>query len=363
MIVTTIARRIGEISTSVEQNLRANEFLAIARALACTRTLGQAEQFLRSRPVSDRVLEAFNQRAAVPGGLSTDSTWAAPLSQYSLSSDAFAEGLRAVGVFDRCLQDGSFLRVPPMTQVSVVSAGASASTVGESAPKPATQLGFTSVQLTMSKVSAFVVISAELMRMSGPGPMALLGRELRGAVAQQTDSYFLTQLLTGLTAIPSSGGASAVAVRTDLRYLMDAVFIRADAKLYYVTTAQVGKRLSVLGDSAGGRAFPGVTPTGGLLDGVPLLISDAQSSGVLTLFDASQVAVAAGDIELDRASAANLQMDTAPDSPPTASSPYINLWTQNMSALRAERFISAQRMRTAAAASISGFTGIGNSPS
>jgi hypothetical protein len=92
-------------------------------------------------------------------------------------------------------------------------------------------------------------------------------------------------------------------------------------------------------------------------------VSDAAAAGVLLLFDASQVAVSSGTIELDRSNAATLQLDTAPDSPPLTSSPYVSLWQQNMSALRAERFFGVSRLRTTAAASISSFTGIGNSPS
>jgi hypothetical protein len=147
--VTTIARRIGEISASVETNLRANEFLAIARALACSRTVSAAEDFLRKRPVADRVLEAFQQRAAVPAGSTTDSTWAGPLSAYQLSSTAFEETLRNASAFDRVLADGSFLRVPAQTTVAITTAGGTGAIVGEIVtPKPATQLAFTSVQLT-----------------------------------------------------------------------------------------------------------------------------------------------------------------------------------------------------------------------
>jgi hypothetical protein len=92
------------------------------------------------------------------------------------------------------------------------------------------------------------------------------------------------------------------------------------------------------------------------------LVSDAATAGTLTLFDATQVAVAAGDIVLDRSDAATLQLDTVPDSPPATTTPYVSLWGQNMSALRAERFLSAQRLRTTAVAQISSVTGVGDSP-
>jgi hypothetical protein len=61
--------------------------------------------------------------------------------------------------------------------------------------------------------------------------------------------------------------------------------------------------------------FPGMSPVGGTLDNVPALVSDAASPGSVTLFDASQVAVSAGLIELDRSDAATLNLDSVPDSP------------------------------------------------
>jgi hypothetical protein len=54
-----------------------------------------------------------------------------------------------------------------------------ATIVGEFAPKPASVMAFTSANVVVVKVVVFVVLSAELMRASGAGPIAMLGRELR----------------------------------------------------------------------------------------------------------------------------------------------------------------------------------------
>ena len=108
--------------------------------------------------------------------------------------------------------------------------------------------------------------------------------------------------------------------------------------------------------------FPGLTPVGGLLDGVPLLASDQATAGTLTLFDAAQIAVAAAEISLDRSDAATLQIDSAPDSPPAAATPYVSLWQQNMSALRSERALALERLRTTAVAQVSNFYGGSASP-
>jgi HK97 family phage major capsid protein len=361
---SSIPARIAAAQESVDRNLRAGEFLQIARALICSRSDGEAERILAKAPVRESVRQALTERAAVPAGVTYDTTWAGSLVSYQQASEGFSESLRNVSAFDRVLSDGAFLRVPPVTAVSVTTAGATAYTVNEAAPKGASQLSFTSVQLQMSKIVSFIYLSQELMRAGGVGPIRLLQRELSAAVAVQSDSFFLSQLLSGLTAVPSSGGTSAVAVRTDLRYLMDAVSFGANARLFYIAPPTICKRLSVIGDDVGGKAFEGTLPIGAsLLDGLPLLCTDAATAGTLTLLDASQVAVSVGIIELDRSDAALLQVDTAPDSPPTASTPYVSLWPENKSALRATRYLSVQRLRTTAAASVSGITGIGDSPS
>jgi HK97 family phage major capsid protein len=362
-MTVTVAARIAAASASLETNQRAGEFLQIAKALCASRNDAEAARILAKAPIRDSVREAFETRAATPAGVTYDSTWAGVLTPYTQLSDAFGESLRNISAFDRILGDGSFLRVPPQTQVAITTALMTAYQVNESAPKPATVSGFTSVQLSMVKCSAFCVISAELMRAGGTGAINLLRRELSGAVGLTTDTYFISQLTTGLTAIPSPGVPSAITVREDLRYLMDAVSFGSNARLYYIAPPALAKRLAVLGDSAGGKAFPGVTPMGGTLDGIPLLVSDVATAQTLILLDAAQVAVAAGVVELDRSNVATLQLDSAPDSPPLVSSNYQPLWQLDQSALRAERFLSVARLRTTAVASVSGITGIGNSPS
>ena len=127
-------------------------------------------------PVRDSVRQALTERAAVPAGVTYDTSWAGSLVSYQQASEGFSESLRNSSAFDRCLSDGSFLRVPPATAVSVTTAGGTAVTVNEAAPKAATQLSFTSVQLAMSKVSAFIVVSQELMRAAGVGAINLLRR-------------------------------------------------------------------------------------------------------------------------------------------------------------------------------------------
>jgi HK97 family phage major capsid protein len=359
--MTSIAARIGAYQMNADTIMKANAFVQAARAILCSHTRAEARDFLRLVHAHDRAAELL-ERSAVQPGSTTDSTWAAPLAVSQLS-DAFAETLRNASAFDAVLAAGGFMRVPPIATVAITTLAPPAYLVGEQAPKPASLMNFSSASVSMAKVASYVVLSDELLRSAGPGPINLLSRELKGAIGQSTDAYLIAQLTAGLTAIPSTAGSAALAIRADLRDLLDAVSFGANAALYYITTPQIAKRLSVVGDSAGGRMFPGLSPTGGVLDNVPLLVSDAAVAGSLLLFDATQVAVAAGPIELDRSTTASISAETAPDSPPISGSSYINLFQQNLAALRAERFLGISRLRSTAAAILSGVSGIGNSPS
>jgi Phage capsid family len=276
----------------------------------------------------------------------------------STLADAFGESLRDATAFDAMLPN--MMRVPPMTKVAVVTAGIAGAPVNEAMVKPAGRLSATTVELTMLKSVAFVILSRELMKMASAGSIALLRRELSGAVAAIVDETFISSITSGLSAIPSSGVNSATSVRADLRALADAVDSGSASRLYWVTTSQLQKRFSLLGDSAGSAAFPEVA--NGMLASWPLLVSDGVPSGVVILADAAQLAASALPIELDSTDAADLQLDTAPDSPPLSTTPYVSLWQENLAALRATRYFAVKRLRDTAVAYASAITGIGNSP-
>ena len=51
---------------------------------------------------------------------------------------------------------------------------------------------------------------------------------------------------------------------------------------------------------------------------------------------------------IDASDQASIQMDTAPDSPPSASSAYVSLWQMNWVGLRVERWITWLKRRSQA---------------
>jgi len=55
-----------------------------------------------------------------------------------------------------------------------------------------------------------------------------------------------------------------------------------------------------------------------------------------------------GQVVVDASNQASVNMDSAPDSPPTASTNMVSLWQMNMTGIRAERWINWLKRRSTA---------------
>lgn len=165
----------------------------------------------------------------------------------------------------------------------------------------------------------------------------------------------------GATSIGSSG-VTAEHVRNDLRALLAAITTSARSVLFLLVTPAIAKLLAVLHTNAGDAAFPGATYRGGEIAGITVIASDGVPANTMVLADAQQIAAASDTITLDASREAIVQLDTAPDSPPTASSNLVSLWQLNMIALKAERWFGAQKLTTAGVAVLTNIAYIGDSP-
>jgi hypothetical protein len=129
---------------------------------------------------------------------------------------------------------------------------------------------------------------------------------------------------------------------------------------YIITTPQICEAWCMT-DGAGGGAFPQLGPMGGFINGIPVLTSDgvapAQGQAII-LADAAGLAAGSGDVVLSQMQDGILQMDSAPDSPSTASTNLVSLWQHNLTAAVVERWLVASRLRSDAVA----VSSYGNSP-
>jgi Phage capsid family len=216
--------------------------------------------------------------------------------------------------------------------------------------------------LPISKTAAIIALTVETLRAGGDGALQFLERELRQAVALATDTQFISLITSGATSIPSSG-ASAIGARLDIRALIQAINgPGAASRLFLITTVDIAAAWSTLADNAGGPAFPNATYNGGNAGGIPIVATDGCPSGTIILADASRIAGNSIDLSVDSSSVAALQMDSAPDSPPTALTNILSLWQANMVAAKLERLFAAKVCVPNSVVMITGANYTGSSP-
>ena len=142
---------------------------------------------------------------------------------------------------------------------------------------------------------------------------------------------------------------------TDLGVLLAAVSSGPSSRLYFVVGSGNAKKLTVKASSTGAPAFPSMGPNGGeILPGVTALVSDQIPSGHALMIAADGIVGDTDVITLDTTRQASLQLDTTPDSPPSANTVPLSLWQHDMISLRCERFFGFTVARAASVASLSG---------
>lgn len=337
----TILQRIGQMHRDKEVSQHSRDFATIARLVMRHKSLEGATLFLEkngSRSVGPRIADIV--KAAVPAMGLTGSN----IADYSAIASGFVGSLSSSGAFDAML--ASMTPVPLATgTVGQVNVGATAYSLAEGSMKPITKLSIGSSQLTPQKAHAVVVVTQELARSAVPGSLALIERMLRNAVAVQTDAAFFSAVLSGVSGLTSSG-QTAEAVRTDISYMLRLMTTGQGSALFIATTPLICKVWSMLTDQRGVSAFPELGPQGGLINKIPVLVSDGLSAGQVVLVDASGIAGAPGTADVENFEHGIIASDSAPDSPVTASTTMESLWQANKTAVRVERYFAGIKLRT-----------------
>ena len=309
-------------------------------------------------------------KAAVAAGTTTDATWAKPLVEYQNMASEFAELLRPATIIGRI---PGLRNVPFNIKVPRQTGGSSASWVGEGKPKPVSALAFDQVTLGVTKLAGIVVMTDELVRFSNPSAEAIVRQDLIDTIVQTMDKDFVdpanagaagvkpASITNGVTPVPASG-TDADAVRADVQALMKK-FLVANLSLggaVFLMNETMALSLALMLNPLGQPEFPGLAlngNSGGTFFGLPVILSEniaanatSGSEGArIILAKASEIMVADdGETLLDASNQASLEMDSAPTSPPTATTVLVSLWQHNMVGIRAERFINWTKRRNGA---------------
>ena len=352
----TIAARIRDFNREQDINLKAQDFCQVAKWILLgngnsRNTLSAAQ----NGKTSTRVLEAV--KAAVLPGTTSDGSFAAALSYQELA-DGFLASLRNLGVFDGMLPFSK--HVPLNTQIAVVTLGATAASIGEGQSKIISKLSLAASAFSPRKAVAIIVASSELLNF-GNSSAQLFQQELSRAVAAETDAKFLSVITTGISTT-GSAGSNWQGISSDMAALIGGLSLGANSRVFIAMNPSDVKHMAVQIASNGERAFPTVSINGGDYAGAIIIPTDALS-GQIVAFDAAQIAANSSGIELDSSTQAAIQLNDAPDSPPTASTNISGLWQMNLTGLRATRYFGCERLRTNAVSVITSVSyGSANSP-
>jgi hypothetical protein len=333
--------RLGEITQDqYRQQLRLDYAAWLALLVENRMPHHASEAFLERFPHSvgaalvRKSVEAWGTKAAVVPGTSGDPTWAAPLVAIKPLQDAFFKIARNRSLLGRI---PGLRTVPFATKIPIETTGANYVWVTENAPKPVSAMAFSnSLQLAALKAQAIVVVSQELVKLAVDGFQAALADTLTDGLTAFTDKSFLDPASTAVantrpasvtsTTTPITATASYA---TDVQTLLTAFF-----------TARPNAQDAVLIANAG-HAAQLRTLNAGAGPGLPVVVSEAALGNTIAI-DGAGVYVADSGIEIDISSEASLQMDSAPDAPPTASTTLVSLFQLNLRGFRIERFVNWQ---------------------
>lgn len=392
-MTATAARPLGAMDIQLKPVEKLDPGIAFARYAMCLftakfdhakafdiakRVYPQTEsivQFLKAQSEGFDMRETLKIKTAVAAGTTVQSTWAAPLVYAETFGGDFLSYLRPRTLIGQA----NFRPIPFNVRIAGQTTGGTAGWVGEGKGKPVTKFDFNAVFTDYTKVAAISALTKELIRLSDPSAEVLVRDSLGDAVVARVDTDLFDPNLAAVSHVNPAGLLNGVApvagppktavdaedVRCALMRLWapwDATFL--GTRPAYYTTPAVARFLAFMRDSLGNPSFPGVTPTGGTLEGIPLrtsqyLANTGGSGGApFILVDEAEIWLADdGAVTLDSSDLVSLQMDTAPtqdSTAPTATS-VVSMWQTNSVAFRAERGIWWGPRRSGAVQWIDGF--------
>lgn len=305
------------------------------------------------------------QKAAVPAASTTNAPWAGALINEGGAAFAdFVEFTRERSLYGQI--SGRFRNLPFDTAVLVQSSGASAQWVQEGHAKPLTQWGYTRTKMSPLKVAAIAAATKETLRRASVAADTFLRDELARAVNSTVDGTLISAaaavpdespagLLNGTNALTLGGDGSVAGIRCDIaQFLKELVGNNLSVSgAFWVMPETVAIDLSLATNEVGAPAFPGITPNGGTLAGLPVFTSQY----VPTDTDGPVVALIKGDeiflgdeggIQVSMSDQASLLMDDSPNmnsTTPTGAANLVSMWQTNSVAFLVERFINWQKRR------------------
>jgi hypothetical protein len=174
-------------------------------------------------------------------------------------------------------------------------------------------------------------------------------------IAQFLDQQFIDPAVAAVAGVnPASitnGAPTAPATTNPLADIMGLINhftvnnIPVDG-LSFIMSPSNALSLSFRTTVSGEPMFPGVTTEGGTYRGINFVTSNTAGTNVIAVQPAYILYADDGGVTIDASREASLQMDSAPASPVDATTVMVSLWQANCVGLRAERFITWNKVNT-----------------
>lgn len=279
--------------------------------------------------------------AAIKAAISAYATDDFP-GELSFIADSFLNAMRDISV---PLRLPTLRKTPMHTRVFVNAQGVVVAQVTEGGAIPVLKGDWNAITLRPRKFAGIVVQTEELAKSASPAAPLAIVDDLAGATAEAENLGFLNPSETGsvLDGAPSfvSGGGSVAQVDADLRKLVDMVPGAHRPGAAFCMCKETATYLSLLRGSGGAAAYPNITPQGGTLLGLPVLITKAcgepasPTINIVALVNPREILWAdEGRVILTTSNQAALKMD---DAATAAAGSLISMWHTNSVATKAIR--------------------------
>ncbi|MBZ9604267.1 phage major capsid protein [Phyllobacterium chamaecytisi] len=272
----------------------------------------------------------ITKAASDAGSTLPSSDWGSQLADYSSTVASFLAIVSERSIPGRI---GGLVRVPLLTRLITQIGPAVAAWVGQTLPKPVSEMAFAADELPPLKIAALSVVSNELLRSANPVAETWLRDALVNALVLELNKAFIDPANAGTEDVkPASVLHNAPTIpatgvwKDDLGALLGLFEGNAESASIILN----GKTAAGMT----GADQPGLDVRGGTLSGFAVVTDPSVPLGVVGLIDAAQVSYGEDALRVDASQQGTLVMDSAPA--PTAPAT-VSLWQRNLVAIRCEQ--------------------------
>lgn len=248
--------------------------------------------------------------------------------------NSWAATLAAQSVFARMFSDGAFITTPFERRFGAASGSlVGGDIIDQGKPIPLSPIALDGDILQPIKAAAMLVMTDQAWRDASEAGLSLITQLLADSIAKSVDTSFFA-LVNDLSPITfAADGDDPDAIRAGLRQLLTAVHSRAGGRLFFAASPEAANRLACYSDFASG----GMSPMGGTLMNLPVVVTDGLTGGELALIDASGIAANVDGLEIERSNAGAIQFLDNPtnDSVTPVATQMVSLFQTGSTAMRA----------------------------